>query len=86
MTSRALALLATSLILLTGCGNASQNDPKAPTQTHEVPNQIIGPRAEGTVKELLAKGEQALLMQKWQEAVDAFEAVIGADPVSANNP
>lgn len=86
MSSRVLALLAASLVVLVGCGGASQNDPKAPTQTHEVPNQIIGPRAEGTVKELLAKGEQALLVQKWQDAVDAFEAVMAADPASANNP
>jgi tetratricopeptide (TPR) repeat protein len=87
MTSRAVALLGLVVAVAVGCGGASQGaGPHTPSKTVEVPNQIIAPRAEGTVKELLAKGERALLALKWQEAVDAFEAVVAADPASANDP
>ncbi len=49
-------------------------------------NQILGTRAEGTAKELLAAGERALLAQRWQEAVDAFEAVLAGDVEAARDP
>jgi hypothetical protein len=49
-------------------------------------NQIISTRVEGTAKELRARGEHALLEQKWQEAVDAFEALLQGDPTAANDP
>ena len=72
---------------LAGCGGASQNvAPASPPQRVEASNQILGARAEGTAKELLARGERALLAQRYQEAVDAFEALLVGDPASANDP
>lgn len=84
MTRRAFAW-SLAIAVLAGCGGASQKVVE-PSGHHDVPNQIIGPRAEGTAQELLAKGERALIAQKWQEAIDAFEAVIAADPAAANDP
>lgn len=82
----AVLLFVVPLVALAGCGAGSQKV-VAPPPTHvEATNQIIGTRAEGTAKELLARGERALLAQKWQEAVDAFEAVLAGDPEAANNP
>ena len=64
---------------LGACGGASQTVVLPPPGHVETSNQILGTRAEGTVKELLARGERALLAQRWQEAVDAFEAVLAGD-------
>lgn len=73
--------------LVAGCGGASLNVVPAPPPTNvQASNQIIGTRAEGTAKELLAKGERALLAQRWQEAVDAFEALLAGDTAAANDP
>jgi tetratricopeptide (TPR) repeat protein len=71
---------------LGACGGASQKVVVPPPNQVEASNQIIGTRAEGTVKELLARGERALLAQRWQEAVDAFEAVLAGDATTANDP
>lgn len=88
MPSRGVTTLLSLLALLcaaAGCGRASA--PTSPPPKHvEASNQIIGTRAEGTAKELLERGEHALLAQRWQEAVDAFEAVIAGDPNAANDP
>ena len=72
--------------LVAGCGGASEKVVQAPPTNVAATNQIIGTRAEGTAKELLAKGERALLAQRWQEAVDAFEAVLAGDAAAANDP
>ncbi len=71
---------------IAACGGASQSVIAPPPTNVQASNQIIGTRAEGTAKELLAKGEKALLAQRWQEAVDAFEAVIAGDPAAKNDP
>ena len=71
---------------LGACGGASQNVAIPPAGHVEASNQIIGTRAQGTAKELLASGERALLAQRWQEAVDAFEAVLAGDAAAANDP
>ncbi|MBX3192539.1 MAG: tetratricopeptide repeat protein [Labilithrix sp.] len=76
-----------SFVVVAGCGTAPQHvPPSSPIATQRASNQIIGTRAEGTAKELLAKGERALLAQRWQEAADAFEALLAGDPSSANDP
>lgn len=72
--------------LLVACGGASQAGPKAPPRTIDASNQIIGPRVEGTAKELRARGEHAILAQNWREAVDAFEALLAGDPRAAQDP
>jgi tetratricopeptide (TPR) repeat protein len=74
------------VVLSAGCGAASQPVIQPPPTNLVATNQIIGTRAEGTAKELLARGEHALLAQRWQEAVDAFEAALAGDPASANDP
>lgn len=83
MRSSICALL---VAVVAGCGGASPEVARPPAKHVDASNQIIGTRAEGTSKELLAKGERALLSQQWQEAVDAFEALLAGDPASANDP
>lgn len=73
-----------ALIVLVGCGGASSATP--PPKNVSVQNQIIGTKAEGTSKELRDRGERALLAQKWQEAVDAFEALLAGDPSAKDDP
>ncbi|HSO34828.1 MAG TPA: tetratricopeptide repeat protein [Labilithrix sp.] len=72
--------------LVAGCGTTTPTSVQSPPSNVAASNQIIGTRAEGTAKELRAKGEHALLAQRWQEAVDAFEAVLAGDPASAGDP
>lgn len=87
MRCRALPVLGIMIAALAGCAGASERpQPQTPPRRVDVQNQILGPHVEGTVKELLAKGEHALLAQKWQEAIEAFEAVLAADPAAANDP
>lgn len=71
-------------IALGGCGGASSTTP-APRHV-DVQNQIIGTKSEGTAKELRERGERALLAQKWQDAVDAFEALLAGDPGAKDDP
>jgi tetratricopeptide (TPR) repeat protein len=75
-------------LALAACGGGSQDVAKTPQppQRIDASNQIIGTHAEGTAKELRARGERALLAQSWQEAVDAFEALIAGEPAAANDP
>src|SRR3954451_22885978 len=86
MRSRGLVSWSFVGAVLAGCGGASQNAQVAQPARVDASTQIIGTRAEGTAKELLARGEHALLAQRWQEAADAFEALLAGDPESANNP
>jgi tetratricopeptide (TPR) repeat protein len=94
MISRALAMRSITCVGIVvclggvaGCAGASPNVVSPPPPTNvQASNQILGTRAEGTAKELLEKGEHALLAQRWQEAVDAFEALLAGDAASANNP
>ena len=72
--------------LVAGGGTAPPPPAQQPQSNIAASNQILGTRAEGTAKELLAKGEKALLAQQWQEAVDAFEAVLAGDAAAANDP
>ncbi|MBX3206685.1 MAG: tetratricopeptide repeat protein [Labilithrix sp.] len=89
-THRLARVLATLGLVVVGaaCGGTSQEVAKTPQapQRIDASNQIIGTRAEGTARELLARGERALLAQSWQEAVDAFEALLAGDPQAANDP
>lgn len=85
MQSRALVLVGLAITVLAGCGGGSQATTPAP-KVVSTPTTIIGTRAEGTAKELIAKGEAALLAQRWQDAVDAFEAALAGDPDVASNP
>jgi hypothetical protein len=72
------------LCVLVGCGGAAATTP--PPKHVEATNQIVGRRAEGTAKELRSQGETALLAQRWEDAVEAFEALLLGDPDAANDP
>lgn len=80
-----LLFLGASSLACGGTQPAAKPPPPTPMRI-DTSNQIIGTRAEGTPKELLARGERALLAQSWQEAVDLFEALLAGDPASANDP
>jgi tetratricopeptide (TPR) repeat protein len=87
MMSRPRAVVALAAVTVAcACGAAPQKV-ESPKPSHvDASNQILGTRAEGTAKELRAKGERALLAQQWQEAVDALEAVLAGDSEAANDP
>jgi tetratricopeptide (TPR) repeat protein len=57
--------------------------PLSPAPTVLAP-QIFSPRTEGTPRELFARGEVALLGQRWREASDAFEALLAGEPDGPN--
>lgn len=90
MPSRSvLPALALAAAFVAGCGSSTHSGavaPARPAPTVAVPNQIIGPAVEGTAKELVARGERALLAQRWAEAVAAFEAVLASDPSAKDDP
>ena len=72
--------------LVAGCGGAAAKAVQPPPTNVSATNLILGTRAEGTAKELLAQGERALLAQRWRDAVDAFEAALAGDAAAANDP
>ncbi|MFO0738929.1 MAG: tetratricopeptide repeat protein [Labilithrix sp.] len=84
MFRRAALLIVT--LGIAGCGEKPEPRSPQPATKVNASNQIISTRVEGTAKELRIRGEHALLEQKWQEAVDAFEALIAGDPAAANDP
>src|SRR6478672_9906474 len=66
-----------------GCAPAPGPAPKPPAGAGDridVRPQIISATSEGTARELLDKGERALLAQRWREAADAFETLLAAEP------
>src|SRR5262245_38746766 len=68
-------------LVLSACASASA--PRAPqpaTPQTNVPTQIISATSAGTAKELMEKGEKALLAQNWRAAADAFETLLAAEP------
>jgi tetratricopeptide (TPR) repeat protein len=76
------ALVSLASLVLVACGAAPQTAPQTPQTPPkvDVPTQIVGPSAEGTAKELMEKGERAILAQKWRDAADAFETLLAAEP------
>lgn len=88
MTRRFRTCVPALFFALAACGGASHSvgAPESRPERIDASNQIIGTRAEGTARELRARGERALLAQSWQEAVDAFEALIAGEAEAANDP
>lgn len=78
-SASAVAALA---VLAVACGGAPAAAP-SPKQV-DASHQILGARAEGTPAELVARGERALLEERWRDAVDAFEALLAAEPGRAD--
>jgi tetratricopeptide (TPR) repeat protein len=68
-------------LLVVACGGAMPAEhPAPPPPKVDVPTTIVGPRAEGSAKELMERGERAILAQKWRDAADAFETLLAAEP------
>lgn len=82
--SYVLALLLGSTALACGGAPAQPAATPVPPRHEETQNQIITNKTEGTAQELFARGEQAIAQQKWQEAVDAFNALLLAEPNNAH--
>lgn len=87
-TSLRLILFFSVVTTSVGCAGAPRQRATTPTPPSRVDasNQIIGARVEGTVRELQARGERAILAQNWRDAVDAFEALLAGDPPSGDDP
>ncbi len=85
MTVRILVVSITSLLAV-ACGAAPTPSPSTPAVVPkiDVPTQIVGPSADGSARELMEKGERAILAQKWREAADAFETLLAAEPNGAH--
>jgi len=67
--------------LLVACGSPPPPVvPKAPVPEETASHQIMGGKAEGTPKELFTRGQTALMAQRWEEARDAFEALVAGEP------
>ncbi len=81
MRSRLLGVSIASLLIV-ACGPpppAESPEPQ-PRENVKVPTQIISKTSEGSARELMEKGERALLAQKWREAADAFGTLLAAEP------
>ena len=79
----ALALTLAGCVTATGCGASPTpppSPPQAPPRQQQTQNQIISNKTDGTARELFARGEEAIAKQKWQDAVDAFTALLAAEP------
>jgi tetratricopeptide (TPR) repeat protein len=71
------------LALISACGGAATPPAAEPTKAH-VPTQIISTTADGTAKELLDRGERALMARQWLDAANAFSTLIAANPDDAS--
>lgn len=54
--------------------------------THTATTTIVSPHTAGTPDELRQRGEQALVGQRWRDAIEAFEALLAAEPQRADAP
>jgi tetratricopeptide (TPR) repeat protein len=71
-------------LFLVGCGGATQAvQPTTPGPTLRAQTQVITPTDGATERELLERGERALMVQRWREAADAFELLLEAKPSDA---
>jgi hypothetical protein len=78
--------LPAALLVLAGCGGAPREVAQPPPRTVAVDNQIIAARIAGTARELRERGERALMAERWEDAVIAFEALLAGDPASGSDP
>ena len=79
--TRLLAFSAAALgILATACGSAPV--PKAPDgapTSVSVQTQIVTAHEATNERTLLARGEEALMSQRWQEAIEALSTLVAAN-------
>ena len=73
---------------VSGCADAPPPRPPelGPPRKEAAQHQVFSPKVEGTVRELAERGERALLAQRWREAADVYEALVGAEPTSKDAP
>jgi len=65
------------------CGGAAPQPatpPPPPGPTIRASGQVITPNDGATEKELLDRGERALMEQRWRQAIEAFELLLAAKP------
>ncbi len=72
------------LLLLSGCASAPLAAP--PATPARLDTQIVTPKTAGTALGLFSSGEAAVRKERWQDAVDDFEALLMAEPRDANAP
>ena len=80
----AIAAIAAIGASVASIGCAAQKAPDAvtaaPPKREQTQNQIISQKTDGTANDLYARGEKAITEQKWQDAIDAFGALLLAEP------
>src|SRR5258708_25129227 len=76
------AFVAGVVAVLLGCGAGARPEVRPATAPPVVamPPVIVTPTEVTTEAELAARGEQALMEQRWRDAADAFAVLVGADP------
>lgn len=80
------ALLALVAAGSTGCAASALPPRVPPPPTHEeVQPAIVTPDDAATEPELAARGERALMEQRWQDAVDAYRLLVVAVPGSEHH-
>src|SRR5579883_2354330 len=83
MTGRWLAVGAVAgWTLLCGCASAGATKQSAlPPPVHlEMPAGIVTANEVATEPELAARGERALMEQRWSEAADTYRTLLAAEP------
>ncbi|MBK6465010.1 MAG: hypothetical protein IPF92_29025 [Myxococcales bacterium] len=81
--------LALVLVAASGCAeppSGARPPELGPPRKEAAQHQIFSPKVEGSVRELAERGERALLAQRWREAADAYEALVGAEPTAKDAP
>jgi hypothetical protein len=81
-SSMRLAPVAFSSLFLAACAAEPAPPPAHPVPPVNVnmPPTIVTTKDVGTEDDLRKKGEKALLEQRWQDAIDAYKALLAADP------
>jgi hypothetical protein len=77
-----LGLLTSLSVLLAGCAAATPSPvaPAAPPIHYEARPVVVTPDDVATEPELAARGEKAMLEQRWDDAVAAYRTLVAADP------
>jgi tetratricopeptide (TPR) repeat protein len=76
----ARALVLGSTLILLGCASRPQGTLAVAAPVVQMPTAIVTPDEVTTEAELAARGERALMEQRWQDAVNAYATLVAADP------
>jgi tetratricopeptide (TPR) repeat protein len=73
------------ILLLAACSPvvAQRPAPPPPGPMIRASGQVITPNDGATERELLERGERAMLVQRWGEAIESFELLLRAEPSDA---